>query len=268
MRRSFAIPLLAALVALSGCTGQRGQTLEDIPTPASIDALATAQVLTAVAPPEGFRDPINIPEVDANLQLLVGGHYRVHLEFEGVFSRTPRQTSAQADAEVWFNQAGGQRRVVVQTAGELLGREDNAFEAVRLNGDSYLVQNSECLTQGVDATTAAGLRAGTLVGGITRGIPAGQRATVNSQDVYRYDFSTADLNLPSIRLADGGTVEATSGELWLSAEHNVVVRFYVNLNVTNAIIFDRALPVDGQVILRYDLDSINQTTNITIPNGC
>ncbi len=257
--------LLSALFLLSGCN--RGQTIGDIPTPASVEGLATAQVLTAVAPPEGFRNSVSFPEVDANLQQLQGGRYMVTLEFNGVFTSTPRTTSATATAEVWFNQAGT-RRVVVNIAGELLGETDSNFEGVRLGTDSFLVQNNACLSGGPDAVTAAGLRAGTLVGGANAAIPAGEKATLNGQEAYKYNFTSADLNQPSIKLSDGGTVEATGGELWVAPALNAVIRFYVNLNVTNAIIFDRALPVDGQVIVRYDLYDVGQTTNIAIPNGC
>jgi len=254
------------MLIVAGCN--RGQNIADIPTPASIEALGTANALTAVAPPEGFRDSVSFPEVDANLQKLIGGRYLVTLEFTGVFTSTPRTTNAKATAEVWFNQAGGARRVVVDINGELLGKTDNNFEAVRLGTDSFMVLNKECLNAGPDTVTAAGLRAGTLVGGVKKAIPAGEKATLNGQEAYKYNFTSADLNLPSIKLSDGGTVEATGGELWVAPSVNAVVRFYVNLNVTNAVIFDRTLPVDGQVIVRYDLYDVGQITNIAIPNGC
>ena len=261
----FATTLLSCVLLLAGCN--RGQNIADIPTPASIEGLGTANALTAVAPPEGFRDAVSFPEVDANLQQLTGGRYLVTLEFNGVFTSTPRTTNAKATAEVWFNQSGS-RRVVVDITGELLGKTDNNFEAVRLGKDSFLVQNQECANAGSDAVTAAGLRAGTLVGGAKRATPAGEKAILNGQEAYKYNFTSADLNLPSIKLSDGGTVEATGGELWVAPAQNAVIRFYVNLNVTNAVIFDRALPVDGQVIVRYDLYDVGQITNIAVPNGC
>ncbi|MEZ4668554.1 MAG: hypothetical protein R3E39_11630 [Anaerolineae bacterium] len=267
MKPIFAL-LCFIVFLLAACNSQRGQTIQEIPTAASIEGLATAQVQTAVAPPEGFRDSVSFPQVDANLQLLAGGRYEVTLEFDGVFARTPRQTSANTTAAVWFNQAGGQRRVTVQTSGELLGREDNSFEAVRLDADSFLVQAGTCVTGGEDAKTAANLSAGSLVGGVTHATPAGQKATLNGEEVWKYDFTTTDLNLPAIHVPDDGTLEATSGELWIAPSRNAVVRFYVNLNVTNTIIFDRALPVDGQVIIRYDLYDVGKTTNISVPNGC
>lgn len=264
LRAMFVFGLLLA----AGCTGQRGQRLEDIPTPAQIDALATAQVQTANAPPDGFRDSVAFPEVDAGLNDLEGARYEVQLEFNGVFARTTRQTSATTNAQISFNRVGSSRRVLVQTAGELLGRPDSSFEAVRLGPDSFLVQNSQCLTEGVDAQTAAGLRAGTLIGGVTRAIPAARKAVINGEEAWQYQFTAAELNLPNVRLQDGGTLNLTGGELWVAPARKAVVRFYLNLDVTNAVIFDRQLPVSGQVLIRYDLYDAGQTTNITVPFGC
>lgn len=258
------------LMGLAGCTlPQRNRGADPIPTPASIEGLATAQFLTDVAPPEGFREIIRFPEVDANHNVLAGGRYVVELEFNGAFSNTPRPTTATARAEVWFNQLGSSRRVVVETAGELLGRADNTFEAVKLGPDSFLLQTGACIDEGVDAATAANLRAGTLVGGVLQAVPTLRLpATINGQEVWSYSFTPADLNVPNITVQEGGTLALDGGEIWVSPTHNTVIRFYLNLNVTRAIIFDRALPVDGQVIIRYDLFDIGQTSNISVPNGC
>jgi hypothetical protein len=259
------------LLMLTGCNSQRGQTPDMIPTSASFEGVATAQALTAAAPPEGFRESVSFPEIDANLNALAGGRYTVQLEFDGVFSRTPRQTTAKANAEVWFNLIGSSRRIVVQTQGELIGQQqDNAFEAVRLAEDSFLLIGGTC-TSG-DATSpggiAARLSAGSLIGGVSKAVPAGRKAVINGEEVWAYTFSADALNLPSIRPADNGKVELEASELWVAPKHNAVVRYYVTLDVTNTIIFDRQLPVDGQVILRYDLYDVGQTTNITVPNGC
>ena len=256
--------LCAAL--LVGCN--RGQDTNDLPTQASVNGVATAQYLTQNAPPPDFRGTLSFPEVDAGLADLEGWRYQVQLEFNGVFARTPRETSANATAEVWFKQLGSARRVVVNTSGELLGKENNAFEAVRLGPDAFMVRENTCNKGGTDAETAADLRAGKLVGGVNHATPTGIRATVNGEDVWQYAFTTADLNLPSIHLAADGAIESTGGELWVAPRHNAVIRFYVNLNLTNAIIFDRELPVSGTVILRYDLYDINIPTNITVPFGC
>lgn len=258
---------LFVCVLLSACSGQRGQRIEDLPTPASIEGLATAQFLTQNAPPPGFDGPLSIPQVDADLTALPGWRYVVQLEFDGVFANTPRQTSATANAEVWYRQLGSARRVVVSTSGELLGKEGNAFEAVRLGEDAFMVRNNTC-AGGADAATAADLSAGTLVGGVNRAVPGSKHATLNGEEVWLYTFATADLNLPSIRLSDQGSLLLDGGELWYAPARKAVVRFYVNLDVNNAIIFDRQLPVSGQVILRYDLYDIGVQPNITVPFGC
>ena len=261
--------LLIVIMIVAGCSGQRGQQLSDVPTLIPLDTAPTAFLLTQNAPPEGFRETVSFPEVDANLNRLTGWRYLVTLEFDGVFARTPRQTNASARAEVWFNQLGSSRRVVVETSGELIGQEENSsFEAVRMGPDAFLVRDSVCLgSAGDDAETAADLRAGLLVGGVTSAAPTGRQATLNGEEVWEYHVETQHLNLPAIRLDDDGTLNAT-GELWVAPEHNAVIRFYVNLDVENAFIFDRQLPVTGQVLLRYDLFDIGNPSNITVPFGC
>lgn len=264
-RQVVILPLLILLLA--ACTGRRGQQLSDIPTLASPNEAATAQFMTENAPPPGYRESIQFPEIDSTLPGLDGWRYVVTLEFNGIFARTPRETSATARAEVWFNQLASSRRVLVETSGELIGQEeDNSFEAVRLGPDAFLVRENICNT-GADAETAADLRAGRLVGGVRNATPTGIRATLNGEEAWQYRFGTEDLNLPSIRLAENGTL-AASGEIWVAPAHNAVVRFYVNLDVENAFIFDRQLPVSGQVIVRYDLHDIDIVPNITIPFGC
>lgn len=261
--------LWIALALLAACTGQRGQRVENLPTPAQIDRLATASYLTQNAPPPDYRGSVSFPQVDARLNEIAGGHYIVHLEFNGVFAGTPRQTNATANAEIWFRQVGSARRVIVRTAGELIGKkEDDAFEAVRLGPDAFLVRENACLAKVPDAETAADLSAGTLVGGIVTAQPTGLRATINNLDSWQYSFSVTDLRLPSIKPSEEGLIEMASGELWVAPKYNAVSRFYVNLNVKDAIIFDRKLPVTGQVILRYDLYDADSQPNITVPFGC
>jgi hypothetical protein len=260
---------LGLVLLAAACTGQRGQQAADIPTLIAVDVAPTVFLLTENAPPPGFREAVSFPEVDVRLNQLTGWRYLVTLEFEGIFARTPRETSASARAEVWYNQLGSARRVEVETSGELIGQEeDTNFEAVRMGPDAFLVRDNACLSNaGDDAETAADLRAGFLVGGVNSAEPTGRHAILNGQEVWEYRVSNENLNLPAIRLDSDGTLNAT-GELWVAPEHNAVIRFYVNLDVENAFIFDRQLPVTGQVLLRYDLFDIGEATNITVPFGC
>ncbi len=261
---------LVLLIMLVGCTGQRGQQLSDLPTVASFEGIqqqATADMLTQNAPPPGFRENVSFAEVDQTLEALPGWRYIVTLEFDGVFARTPRETSATARAEVWFNQLASARRLVVETSGELLGQaEGQDFEAVRMGPDAFVIRENTCLS-GNAATAATDLRAGTLVGGVTSATPSGRKAIINGEEVWEYAFFPDALNVPAVRLAEEGEISGR-GELWIAPQRNTVIRYYVNLEVTNAYIFDRALPVTGQLYLRYDLHDIGVAPNITVPFGC
>jgi hypothetical protein len=266
------ISLILALTALivAACTTQRGLQPDDIPTRASLDSLSTGVPLTENAPPAPFAGTVtSFNSVDNGLAALSGWRYTVQLDFDGVFADTPREAKASAHAEVSFNQLGSARRVLVNSSGELIGQtEDTSFEAVRLGPDNFLVQNGACSTGSAAAETAAGLGAGQLVGGVTRADPGGRRATINGEDVYLFTFAQSDLLLPSIRIGDNGSVNMTSGEMWISPTREAVVRFYLNLDVTNVVIFDRQLPVSGQVRMRYDLYDVGSEFNITTPFGC
>lgn len=265
-----ALLYLLLMLLLSACNNSRGLTLEDVPTLASPESLATASYLTQNAPPEGFREAVSYPEVDLQLTALPGWHYGVTLEFDGSLAEVPQETTASAHADVWYNQLSSARRVVVDTSGGLIGQEDNTeFEAVRLGPDTFLVRNGVCLSEaGGDAAIAADLRAGLLVGGVLRAVPTGRHAVLNGIEAWEYSFQPGDLVLPSINFADDGALTAATGELWVAPEYGVVSRFYVNIDVENALIFDREAPVNGRVALRYDVLEIAEQPNINIPFGC
>ncbi|MEO8398003.1 MAG: hypothetical protein ABI700_33725, partial [Chloroflexota bacterium] len=251
-------------------TTPRGLQPQDIPTRASISNLSTSIPLTENAPPTPFNNvQTGFTSVDNGLTDLPGWRYVVQLNFTGVFADTPRQANATALAEVSFNQLASARHVIVTTSGALIGQTENtSYEAVRLGPDAFLVRDNTCYQGSGDAKTAADLRAGQLVGGVSRATPGGKRATINGQDVYFYTFDPSDLILPSIRIGDNGQVNMSSGEMWISPEHNAAVRFYLNLDVTNVVIFDKQLPVTGQIQIRYDLYDIGSDFNITTPFGC
>jgi hypothetical protein len=272
LNNTFRFCALLLVILLSAACRARGLTPEDIPTRVpSIDALATAQIMTQNAPPEGYRETISFPQIDAGLTMLPNWRYEVLLEFEGVFARTPRQVSASTSAEVYFNQLGTQRRVVIQGHGELFGQQEEGvtLEGVRLGSDTFLVRDNVCLGDaGGAAATAADLRAGELIGGIIQGVPDGARAVINGEEVWRYAFGAQELSLPQIQTGDDGHVTLLSGELWVAPSREAVIRYYANLDVENAILLDSTLPVTGQVIIRYDLYDIGIDPNITQPFGC
>jgi hypothetical protein len=262
--------MLLAVLVVAGCRSARGYRLEDIPTLVpDINVFATQQIQTRNAPPEDYRESVSFPQIDANLSSLPGWRYVVTFEFRGTFNQTPRETSANANAEVWFNQLGSARRIVFSTSGELLGQnETEDWEAVRLGPDAYLVQDNICMSNVEDdAATAADLSAGELIGGVEHATPYGRREVINGAEVYLYSFALDDITLPAVEIVDGGTMTG-SGELWVAPEHDAVMRYYLTLDVTNARIFGRSLPVDGRILARYDLFEVGTMFNIAQPFGC
>ena len=260
---------LLLLAALAACT-PRGLSPQDIPTQASISDMSTALPLTQNAPPAPFNGTVtSFSAIDNNLDQLPGWRYVVQLDFNGVFADTPRQANASAQAEVSFNQLASARHILVSTSGELIGQTDNTnYEAVQLGPDNFLVHGGACEKNTDAAKTAASLQAGQLVGGVKNAVPGGKHATINGVDSYLYTFSDSDLVLPSMRLGDNGQLKLDSGELWISPAKNAVVRFYLNLDINNVVIFDKQLPVTGQVLMRYDLYDVGNAFNITTPFGC
>ncbi len=273
------IALLVILaILLIACQG-RGDSLEDLPTRSpSVDAIGTAIVLTENAPPPGFRDPQSFPQIDANLDQLANWRYEVTFAFDGVFSGTPRPAATRTEAQVWFNRIDTSRRVVVQASGIVNGEQTDTpieREGVRKGPDTFLVQGNTCLGGANGAAAAvADLRAGDLIGGVGHAAPISRLATIHGEEVWRYEFSPADLTIPGIDFVEGGGVTSMTGELWIAPEHNAVIRWWATMEVEDAILPvlsvdpTSAAPVSGQLIIRYDVYEIGIDPNITVPFGC
>jgi hypothetical protein len=268
-RRNLLLIAVIAVALLAGCRSQRNATPVPVPTLASLDMLATAQPLTQNAPPPPFdSEQTRYVRIDDGLNQLAGARTVVQLEFDGTYTETGQQVSASAQAEITLDQLTSARRVVLTTEGSLIGQpDDTQFEAVRLGEDAYLVRDGVC-AGGADAQAAASLSAVNLLGGVLRAAPAGRQAVINGEQVYAYAVAPEDLSLPSVQVSDGGRLQVDSAELWISPARGVVVRFYVNLTVENAIVFDRPSPVTGTVLLRYDAYDLDQANTISIPFGC
>jgi hypothetical protein len=247
---------------------------EDIPTPASIESMATALPLTQNAPPAPYNANVTrFAEINAGLNQLAGGRYTVQLEFDGVYSDTQLAADAQTQANVEFDQVSSARRVVFSTAGSLFGGDGEGvnadYEAARLGPDAFLVRDDVCLSSGgADAATAADLSASALIGGLTTTTPIGRQATINGEPVYAYEVTADTLNFPLVRLGDNGRMTIDSYELWISPAKGAVVRYYVNMSVENAVLFDIPQPVTGQLLVRYDAFDLGTPFNITVPFGC
>jgi len=268
------IPLfLCCVLVLTACR-ERGLTLDDLPTPITPSARGTEIVLTENAPPPNFGT-VSFPRIDERLAKLSGWHYTVDMEFDGVFTQVDRRVYGRVTAEVWYNQIASARRVIVKSEGDLLGLEDpEQYEAVELGPDDFLVERGTCLTStGNEADLVASIGAGSLVGGVNTAPAAGQpQQRINDEDVWRYTLNFDQLNLPQLSLTPDSKILAFNGELWVAPEHDAVVRYYMTIDVENALVFtnvlETALPVTGRLIVRYDLYDIGDLPNITVPFGC
>lgn len=264
--------LLVGLI-LMGCTG-RGQTTADLPTRIpSVDALATADMQTRNAPPVPFNNGVTFPMIDDNLPLLTNWRYEATLRFVGVFANTSRTVEFEAGLQAWFNQLGNQRRTLITGVGELFGEADGAvLEGVRLGQRTFIVRQNTCLNDAQDelAPIVADLRAGELLGGVNFATPGASKGVMNGEDSWRFDITADQLILPQVQVLEGGRITIATSELWVAPSRNAVMRYYVNLDVENVLItlFDSALPLTGQLFLRYDLNGIGENPNITTPTGC
>lgn len=259
--------LVAILFILSACNPDN--TPQVLPTAALPDAVATGLVRTERAPPAGF-DVVSFPRIDDNLTDISGWRYEMVFTFNGVFARTPRETASSTKAMVTYNQVGSARRVVATLDNDLEGEsEPIQYEGVRLGPDVFLLRDGVCSSNMNTTTrTLADLSAGDLLGGVedARVLPRIER--INGAEVWQYDFSYEDMVLPNLRLAEDGRVLEMRGELWISPEHNTVIRYYANLKVENAFIFEQTLPITGDIIIQYDLYDIDVVPNISVPYGC
>lgn len=268
------LPIVLLLTLLLSACRERGLTLDDIPTAISIDARATEIVLTQNAPPAGFGE-VAFPQIDKNLLQVNGWHYTVDMEFDGVFTQVERKATGRIVANVWYDQVSSARRVVVESQGDLLGLDEpTQFEAVKLGPDTFLVQNGVCLSNADEsADLLASAEAGSLVGGINsalaNGLPEQRR---NDQPVWQYHVNFDQLNLPQLTLNDNSRILAFNGELWVTPDHDVVVRYYITIDVENAQVFtnilNTSLPVTGRLIVRYDVFDIGTVPNLSVPTGC
>lgn len=259
---------LLLIMGLTAC-GTRELTPPPLPTVMPMEAAATALVLTENAPPTGF-EAVSFPRVDAGLNLLPGWRYEVALNFEGVFARTPRAVAASTVAEVTFNQVASARRVVATIDNDIQSARDAfGYEAVRLGPDAFLVRDGICLSNaGEDAAIAADFSAGALVGGVQQAQTAAQKAVINGEEVWRYNFTAEDVIFTGIQRVEGSRILSLAGELWVSPKHNIVIRYYLSADVENVLLFDTSLPVTGNVRIRYDVFDVGLVPNLSVPFGC
>ncbi len=267
MRRARACLLLCLLSLLTaGCLS----TPEPIPTVSSVEMAQTAMNLTQNAPPPGFERTVQFPRIDDNLTRLPSWRYKVSLSFEGVYSGSQEPAKGQIVAEIYGNELGGQRRVILKASGTAFGSGERNVEGVRISNDYYLVDQNKSCAKVNDAPAdraVADLSAGNLVGGIKKATPVGVHKRVNDVDIWEYAFLPEDVVAPAIVVAQGGKLTIAAGDLWVAPSRNAVFEYTISLNVENAII-QGGRQLTGQVRAAYQLVETSVPYNITVPNGC
>ncbi len=113
----------------------------------------------------------------------------------------------------------------------------------------------------------ANLEAGSLIGGVAEIPYSGVQAVLNSVQAYRYSVEPSAAVLPTIQMEEDSEL-SLNGELWVTPERNVVVRYYANLDVSHVRILANDRLVSGQVFIRYDVYDLDVVPNISIPFGC
>jgi hypothetical protein len=257
--------LLVCLLA-AGCLSNP----KPIPTASNIDAAQTAIYLTQNAPPPGFERGVQFPRIDDNLVRLPSWRYALSLSFDGVYSGTNEPAKGMLSAEIYSNELGGERRVILKASGAAFGGGERNVEGVRISNDYYLVdQNKTCtkVNEIPSDRAVADLSAGSLIGGVRKATPMGERKTVNEIDVWEYAFLPDDVIMPSIQTAEGGRVSIAAGDLWVAPSRNAVFEYTISLNVENAII-QGGRQLTGQVRAVYQLVETGVPYNIAIPHGC
>lgn len=268
-RVSLALALTAVAGLFAGCGTPASQ---DGPLPTTIvdlNAAATAMVMTQNAPPGPFNESIAFESLEDGLRELDGWTYTAVAEFEGTFTGTSRPANATTTATVAYHLLTSARRVEISAEGSLLAEGDPVLtEAVRIGRDVYLTVEGQCsVVTGTDAAVVADAGVTQLIGGLSRAVPVGQTGVINGESVYRYTFDADALELAAVT-GEAAVVSIASAELWFSAEHGVVIRLYLVLDVDNAVLFGSSAPVSGRLVIRYDLTDVGVDPNITVPFGC
>lgn len=269
MRRFLILVISIIMIIVTGCS-DRGLTPDDLPTPASREAVGTSVALTRIAPPRGFNEFVSFPAIDDRLPVVSNWQYELTLRFSGVFTGTTRPAEGVTTMNAWYDLVGQRQRVVIERSGNLLTSEDETTvqsEGVRIIDNTFLVQDNVCVAQNTeDAEALADLRASDFIGGVDRATPAGAPERINGEEVWPYAVALEQIIRPPA--LDEGTVTGFQAELWVAPEHDAVIRYYVTLNIENAIIFNSSAPLTGTVTILYDLTNIGVDPNITRPFGC
>ena len=248
------------------------------PTAASLEMIETAQSITQTAvyitqnaPPAGFDKSVSFPQIDLNLTNQPSYHYTFSLTFDGVFSGTQDKAQGSINAEVYSDEVGSTRRVILKASGSAFGlTADRNVEAVRIGNTYYLVDTNKVCSKPTDVQNrkVADLVANSFIGGVKNAVPTQTHQTSkNGIESWEYTFLPDDIIPPALTLSQGGTMTIASGDLWVAPALKVVYTYSLTLNVEDALLQgDRQLT--GRIQADYQLIDSGTSYNISIPNGC
>ena len=92
---------------------------------------------------------------------------------------------------------------------------------------------------------------------------------INGFQAWQYGFDEQFIKPPAIQFeGENNELDYLSGAVWVSPEHNVVVRYTVEMNVHRATLLFGERPVTGRIRYQYDVYDIGLPPVISIPNRC
>ncbi len=267
------VTLLLTISLLVACDQIIGEDeAEPLPTLDELDLeeFQTVQVFTQNAPPPGF-ETIAFPEVDDNLIRTVYSQVEINAIFDGHYSDTGEPvTEAFMKVRMTNDELHVARHIQIEFVGDVFSGSSSNLDVVRLGNDYYMVDvNRTCVTDPAVVDPLANLRAGQLVGGVEFAQPTGVEDLINDVNAWQYGFDPQFINPPAVQLeASTARLDFLSGEIWVAPEHNIVMRYVVEMNVHRAKLLFGEREVTGRFWYQYDVISIGIPPNISIPNGC
>lgn len=260
--------VMASLIA--GCGGSAGDNTI-VPTVADINVLPTSIFLTENAPPAGFGQ-VTFDPIEARLNERRGWSYTITGSFDGTFDDSGEPATGILTIQVWANELGEARRVVLEVEGSALSPDElgRRIEGVRLSNDYFIVDtNGVCTVGGEGATVIADLSAGQVIGGVTTAVPTGHRAEIEGVPAWQYTFAYGNIRLPAIH-RDSSSQVALEADLWIAPSLNAVLRMEMTMSVQAVRVLWSEQAVSGTLNLNYQLNmsDFDRQPNISVPHGC
>lgn len=257
--------LMLLILTAVACSTSGGDAEVVIPTRVEPDAFRTQ--IASTPPPAGFESVAYNP-IDFNRTDLPASYFEVTVNFEGQYTQTGEDATSSMLMRVWENGLERKRRVVLSFVGDALSGGVQNLEAVRFENDFYLLDGNGICTRNNDAAREiATLSADRIVGGVTLALPTGIAEDVNGHLGYQYGFDAQNVTI-NIFAENPSAVDIVGGEVWALPEFNIAGRFGVALNIHNAIVLFGDQPVTGVLRYQYNVMSIGESENISLPNGC